>query len=88
MLVYEEANTHTSSDSMGPKTGYNDKNTTPKPAYTVKQQFRSTRTLTTSFMNDRRANGLCYFCDESYTREHSLKQKKKNYRCMFWKLEK
>jgi len=57
----------------------------PKPVPPVKsvviQYFEtrkphSTRTLTPTFMNERSANGLCYFCDEPYTVGHNLMHKK------------
>ncbi|XP_019420680.1 PREDICTED: uncharacterized protein LOC109330865 [Lupinus angustifolius] len=52
-----------------------------KPALTtdsegLKEKTRFSRSLTPAYMNDRRAKGLCYFCDETYTPEHSLTHKK------------
>nr|KYP45442.1 hypothetical protein KK1_033012 [Cajanus cajan] len=34
------------------------------------------RNLTPAYMNERREKGLCYFCDEPFTYEHSLTHKK------------
>jgi len=41
-----------------------------------RNQLRPTRTLTPTFMSERRAKGLCYFCEEPYTTEYSLTHKK------------
>ncbi|XP_019451923.1 PREDICTED: uncharacterized protein LOC109354024 [Lupinus angustifolius] len=53
----------------------------PKPslhteAEGMKERPRFNRSLTPAYMNERRAKGLCYFCDEMYTPEHSLSHKK------------
>lgn len=34
--------------------------------------------MSTEEMNERRAKGLCYFCDKKYSPDHYLKHKKKN----------
>ncbi|XP_019431364.1 PREDICTED: uncharacterized protein LOC109338552 [Lupinus angustifolius] len=52
-----------------------------KPALTtdsegLKEKTRFSRSLTPAYMNERRAKGLCYFCDETYTPEDSLTHKK------------
>ncbi|KAJ1396383.1 Retrotransposon gag domain [Sesbania bispinosa] len=39
-------------------------------------KFKTGKALTPAFMSERRANGLCYFCDEPYSHEHSLTHKK------------
>nr|KYP66116.1 hypothetical protein KK1_012400 [Cajanus cajan] len=38
-------------------------------------KVKSNRSLTPAYMSERRAKGLCYFCDEPYSQEHSLTQK-------------
>ncbi|KAJ1397521.1 hypothetical protein SESBI_31769 [Sesbania bispinosa] len=43
---------------------------------TATSKFKTGKTLTPAFMSERRANGLCYFCDEPYSHEHSLTHKK------------
>ncbi|KAJ1392972.1 Retrotransposon gag domain [Sesbania bispinosa] len=43
---------------------------------TANSKFKTGKTLTPAFMSERRANGLCYFCDEPYSHEHSLTHKK------------
>ncbi|KAJ1407426.1 Retrotransposon gag domain [Sesbania bispinosa] len=43
---------------------------------TATSKFKTGKTLTPTFMSERRANGLCYFCDEPYSHEHSLTHKK------------
>ncbi|XP_019414910.1 PREDICTED: uncharacterized protein LOC109326644 [Lupinus angustifolius] len=42
----------------------------------LKLKPASARSLTLAYMNERRAKGLCYFCDMPYTPEHSLAHKK------------
>ncbi|XP_019414608.1 PREDICTED: uncharacterized protein LOC109326374 [Lupinus angustifolius] len=42
----------------------------------LKDKPRFSRSLTPTYVNDRRAKRLCYFCDEPYTAEHSLTHKK------------
>nr|KYP76052.1 hypothetical protein KK1_020273 [Cajanus cajan] len=37
---------------------------------------RSGKSLTPAYMDERRAKGLCYFCDDPYSPEHSLTHKK------------
>ncbi|KAJ1425372.1 Tify domain [Sesbania bispinosa] len=43
---------------------------------TATSKFKTGKTLTPAFMSERRANGLCYFCDEPYSHEHNLTHKK------------
>ncbi|XP_019462912.1 PREDICTED: uncharacterized protein LOC109361830 [Lupinus angustifolius] len=51
-----------------------------KPATSVEAENsnsrpRFTKNLSPTFMNERRAKGLCYFCDEPYSTEHGLSHK-------------
>nr|KYP63444.1 hypothetical protein KK1_018013 [Cajanus cajan] len=39
-------------------------------------KVKSNKSLTPAYMSERRAKGLCYFCDEPYSQEHSLTHKK------------
>nr|KYP48389.1 Retrotransposable element Tf2 [Cajanus cajan] len=41
-----------------------------------KDKVRPGKSLTPAYMNERRAKGLCYFCDEPYSPEHSLTHKR------------
>nr|KYP36173.1 hypothetical protein KK1_042735 [Cajanus cajan] len=41
-----------------------------------KPKTQTTRTLTPAYMSKRRAKGLCYFCDQPFTTEHSLTHQK------------
>ena len=50
--------------------------TPPNPAETSKPKTQTTRNLTSTYMSERRAKGLCYFYDEPFTPEHSLTHKK------------
>ncbi|XP_068475195.1 uncharacterized protein [Phaseolus vulgaris] len=45
-----------------------------QPNSHTKPKFQ--RNLTPTYMSERRAKGLCYFCDEPYSMEHSLVHKK------------
>lgn len=40
-----------------------------------KTKQQASKTLTPAYMSDRRAKGLCYFCDEPFTPEHGLTHK-------------
>ncbi|KAL2330578.1 hypothetical protein Fmac_018159 [Flemingia macrophylla] len=48
----------------------------PKPVDNNKPKTHTTKQLTPAFMSERRAKGLCYFCDEPFTPEHSRTHKK------------
>nr|KYP33317.1 hypothetical protein KK1_045838 [Cajanus cajan] len=48
----------------------------PKPVDNNKPKTQTTKQLTPAFMSERRAKGLCYFCDEPFTPEHSRTHKK------------
>ncbi|CAL0311123.1 unnamed protein product [Lupinus luteus] len=54
----------------------NHKPTNVDDAELVKEKPRGGRSLTPAYMNERRAKGLCYFCDEPFTPEHNLTHKK------------
>nr|KYP74091.1 Retrovirus-related Pol polyprotein from transposon 17.6 [Cajanus cajan] len=41
-----------------------------------KDKVRPSKSLTPTYMNEQRARGLCYICDEPYSPEHSLTHKK------------
>ncbi|KAJ1384005.1 Ribonuclease H-like superfamily [Sesbania bispinosa] len=43
---------------------------------TANSKFKTGKTLAPAFMSEKRANGLCYFCDEPYSHEHNLTHKK------------
>ena len=40
-----------------------------------KTKQQAFKTLTPTYISDRRAKGLCYFCDEPFTLEHGLSHK-------------
>jgi len=42
----------------------------------AKPPTQVTKTLTLTYMSERRSKGLCYFCDEPFTLAHSLTHKK------------
>jgi len=48
----------------------------PKNLDVSRPKTQTTRSLTPANMNERRAKGLCYFCDEPFTPAHSLTHKK------------
>nr|KYP65271.1 hypothetical protein KK1_011503 [Cajanus cajan] len=50
--------------------------TTSKIQDTFKSKQQTSKTLTPAYMSERRAKGLCYFCDEPFTPEHGLSHKK------------
>lgn len=41
-----------------------------------KPVFQGSKRLSTKEMDDKRANGLCYWCDEKYTPEHKCSRRK------------
>lgn len=46
-----------------------------EPSEADKTKFRPLRRLTPAYMNEQRAQGLCYFCDKPYTPKHGLSHK-------------
>ncbi|XP_019451750.1 PREDICTED: uncharacterized protein LOC109353842 [Lupinus angustifolius] len=48
----------------------------------LRQKPRINISLTLAYMNERRAKGLCYFCDTPYTPEHNLSHKKLQFHVM------
>nr|KYP65288.1 hypothetical protein KK1_011520 [Cajanus cajan] len=63
---------------LGSKPGMMEKANIPfgKNFEANKSGIRSGKTLTPTYMNERRVKDLCYFCDESYSPKHSLSHKK------------
>jgi hypothetical protein len=57
--------------------------TTPHPMKPINSSHSPTlpksqnpRNLTSTYMSERRAKGICYFCDEPFTSKHRLTHKK------------
>ncbi|XP_028214991.1 uncharacterized protein LOC114397062 [Glycine soja] len=48
----------------------------PKTLEPIKPTTQTTKQLTPAYMSERRAKGLCYFCDEPFTPVHSQTHKK------------
>nr|KYP37825.1 hypothetical protein KK1_040968 [Cajanus cajan] len=47
-----------------------------KPAESTPMKAKTFRNLSPAYMSEKRAKGLCYFCDEPFTAEHGLTHKK------------
>nr|KYP34597.1 hypothetical protein KK1_044431 [Cajanus cajan] len=85
--LYESANTQPNTVPLSSKTlrptlaqkplNTNQSKKTPTTnSLLLKPKTQTTRTLTPSYMSERRAKGLCYFCDQPFTTKHSLTHKK------------